>query len=665
MAWTTPVDYSTGQVITAAIWNDLIGAGGNIDETAPAKVTTAGDLIYGTAANAITRLGVGSAAQLLKVNAGATAPEWGAVAATEISAGAWKVFYSNATTTVELPLGAANTVLTSSGTSGVPTFAAAAGGGGSVQMTSSGSITAGTLVANSAANTVKAVTDTRSPMAQNTNALYTQGFQGSSYSSMMRWNGDTTTPTVLASWTGSAALGSGNWYVQAGTYASDTMTWGTTVEINAGVTHWYGSNGCFYDSTNNGWWTWAGTTSPNYEPYVNFNTVSGTSVTAGTPVQCDTGYSAYYYIQGGLTYDSDNSRGIFVYAPSSSLYILPFAISGTTLTKGTQTSTATASWKNPWGFWNTTYERLVIFGCKNDYKEYMFLSSWDSGTSTYIPATLNGSTTPIDTGTIDVSNPLYNMGAQAFDMGNDQYVFVNMNTTYNLIATTFTLDTVDTATIGPTSIFDGTTAVSANGTGVGTQIQLGSYGPWTGSYDTTSESLIIMARDRDDGKTLRSYTLKYNSSTGLWAQAGATLETTGDGAGGVIGGVYNGGAHCQVIDSSGNERFIWAAGSSTDAAGALIPQYFVNTASSGTTDARDVIGVSQDTVGTGVAVNVSVVGGLNETVSGLTSGKDYYIQGDGTLGLTADSTNYGKIGRSLATNKLLITGTGDNTVSNS
>mgnify|MGYP003670785150 CR=1 FL=1 len=95
MAWTTPVDYSTGQVITAAIWNNLIGSGGNIDETAPAKVTTAGDLVYGTGANAIARLGVGSANQVLKVNSGATAPEWSAVAASELTAGNDKVFYSN------------------------------------------------------------------------------------------------------------------------------------------------------------------------------------------------------------------------------------------------------------------------------------------------------------------------------------------------------------------------------------------------------------------------------------------------------------------------------------------------------------------------------------------------------------------------------------------
>ena len=44
-------------------------------------ITTAGDLIYGTAADTVARLGIGTAGQVLQVNSGATAPEWAAPAA--------------------------------------------------------------------------------------------------------------------------------------------------------------------------------------------------------------------------------------------------------------------------------------------------------------------------------------------------------------------------------------------------------------------------------------------------------------------------------------------------------------------------------------------------------------------------------------------------------
>lgn len=41
-------------------------------------IDAAGDLLYGSAADTLTRLPLGTAGQVLKVNSGATAPEWGA-----------------------------------------------------------------------------------------------------------------------------------------------------------------------------------------------------------------------------------------------------------------------------------------------------------------------------------------------------------------------------------------------------------------------------------------------------------------------------------------------------------------------------------------------------------------------------------------------------------
>jgi hypothetical protein len=54
-------------------------------------VTTAGDVIYGTGSAAVTRLGIGTAGQILRVNSGATAPEW----ATPASAGVNLLLNSN------------------------------------------------------------------------------------------------------------------------------------------------------------------------------------------------------------------------------------------------------------------------------------------------------------------------------------------------------------------------------------------------------------------------------------------------------------------------------------------------------------------------------------------------------------------------------------------
>jgi hypothetical protein len=60
-----------------------VNADGSIGWAAPASqnvMTTAGDTIYGGASGAATRLAVGTAGQVLTVNAGATAPSWTTVA---------------------------------------------------------------------------------------------------------------------------------------------------------------------------------------------------------------------------------------------------------------------------------------------------------------------------------------------------------------------------------------------------------------------------------------------------------------------------------------------------------------------------------------------------------------------------------------------------------
>ena len=53
----------------------------------------------------------------------------------------------------------------------------------------------------------------------------------------------------------------------------------------------------------------------------------------------------------------------------------------------------------------------------------------------------------------------------------------------------------------------------------------------------------------------------------------------------------------------------------------------------------------------------------DRSVSGLTAPNNYFVQGDGTLGVAADSPNYGLAGRALSATSILITGVGDTTVS--
>jgi hypothetical protein len=72
VAWTAPRTWVTGETVTAALLNTHLRD--NLLETGPAKVTTAGDLIYGSAANALARLAASTNGRILHLASGL--PAW-------------------------------------------------------------------------------------------------------------------------------------------------------------------------------------------------------------------------------------------------------------------------------------------------------------------------------------------------------------------------------------------------------------------------------------------------------------------------------------------------------------------------------------------------------------------------------------------------------------
>jgi hypothetical protein len=107
-----------------------IANGGTSQTTASAAfnalspMTTLGDIIYGGAVGAGTRLGIGTAGQVLTVNSGATAPQWSTlsgVAVTTFSAGTTGFTPSSATSGA---ITLAGTLITSNGGTGLTTYTA-------------------------------------------------------------------------------------------------------------------------------------------------------------------------------------------------------------------------------------------------------------------------------------------------------------------------------------------------------------------------------------------------------------------------------------------------------------------------------------------------------------------------------------------------------------
>ena len=82
-------------------------------------VTTAGDVIYGTGSSTVTRLGIGTAGQVLTVNAGATAPSWATassgLATPNPQTASYTVLTSDLDKMVEMNVATANNVTVGTG----------------------------------------------------------------------------------------------------------------------------------------------------------------------------------------------------------------------------------------------------------------------------------------------------------------------------------------------------------------------------------------------------------------------------------------------------------------------------------------------------------------------------------------------------------------------
>ena len=127
--WTTPDDTALVKDGAAAIRT----LGSSVDTTTKNlnPETTLGDIAYrSSTANVNTRLPLGTAGQVLKVNSGATAPEWATDAtgmSNPMTTTGDTIYSSSGSTPARLGIGSTGQVLTVAG--GVPSWATASSGG--------------------------------------------------------------------------------------------------------------------------------------------------------------------------------------------------------------------------------------------------------------------------------------------------------------------------------------------------------------------------------------------------------------------------------------------------------------------------------------------------------------------------------------------------------
>ena len=158
--WTTPDDTALVKDGAAAIRT----LGSSVDTTTKNlnPETTLGDIAYrSSTANVNTRLPLGTAGQVLKVNSGATAPEWATDASgmtNPMTTTGDTIYSSSGSTPARLGIGTTGQVLTVAG--GVPSWASPAGGGKVLQVVSATTTTATTIASTTFTDTTITATIT-------------------------------------------------------------------------------------------------------------------------------------------------------------------------------------------------------------------------------------------------------------------------------------------------------------------------------------------------------------------------------------------------------------------------------------------------------------------------------------------------------------------------
>tara|TARA_R110002051_G_scaffold85183_1_gene150411 strand:- start:1209 stop:2273 length:1065 start_codon:yes stop_codon:yes gene_type:complete len=351
---------------------------------------------------------------------------------------------------------------------------------------------------------------------------------------------------------------------------------------------------------------------------------------------------------------------VWMWAYNTVATIEKVTVSGTTVTVVNGIQSTGGVWHSLRGYWNATYDRLVVFGNDSSTSQFVMYREWDSGTNKYELQTVNGFSW--ETNTLNFKGGTNYGSLQTLDLGSDKYTLMAKDVNNKLNLTQWTVDSATTGSWGTTTIMDGTTAVTAYGTGGGSNIllQYTNGTSWGSTYDATTGHLVVSTSKFSSG--IFFWSLVYDSVTDLWAVAGSEITVTVDPSAAAM--QYGYGVMTTVRDSSGNERIIQGIADNLNSAGSVAVQnYLVYSAASGTTNANKVIGISTETVADTEAVTVTHIGGVNEDITGLTTGTDYYFTGAGVLTTTEQTPNYGKLGRALAANKLLITGISDTSVS--
>ena len=399
----------------------------------------------------------------------------------------------------------------------------------------------------------------------------------------------------------------------------------------------------------------------NNDGLVVVGTVSGTSISYGTPVTIESNV-----IEPNVVFDSDSNKVVLLYRRGGVGKAKVGTVSGTSISLGSEAQWAAQPLNYPQGATFDSNSNKVVIG-------YRDAGSGNYGTA--VVGTVSGTSISFGTATV-------------FESAGSSNISLSFDSTNNKIVITYT-DT-DNSNYGTGIV----------GTVSGTGISFGSATTFTSS---AVANYMANAYDPDQQKTIVAYANSGSSNVGE-ARVGTVSGTSisfGDAinfdtpasgnAASYVGIAYDpfndkivivnsnggfsvvtgtvsgnsitfgsdfiidtdtGGAHSIVVFDSSNNKLVVAH---NDSGNSYYGTAYVLTLGTASLSSENFVGFSEHSVADGAKILINTQGALDENQTGLTAGQTYFVQTDGTIALTADTPSV-TAGTAVTATKLLVKG---------
>ncbi len=386
-------------------------------------------------------------------------------------------------------------------------------------------------------------------------------------------------------------------------------------------------------------------------------TVSGTSISFGTPVTFESAVSSYI----SATYDSANEKIVIAYQTNATGSYLGTAVvgtvSGTSISFGTPVAFASGSASTITTTYDSVNSKVVI--------------SWYQGIGRAIVGTVSG--TSISFGTVvSLTSTSVNYISSTFDSVNGKVVITYQNDAPNYYGSA-KVGTVSGTSIsfGSEAVFSGTSVAqrtaatydSVNGKIVvayeddsnggfgtaavgavsGTGISFGT--PVVFSAGTNGIEQVSVVYDASSGKIVFVYTNDANSGFGTSIVGTVSGTSITFGTTSVFQSVHTR-YPAAVYDSASESTVISYQATGISSYGTSVVYQLAGST------AKDVVGITTAAITDTATGAVTLSGGISSGHTGLTINANYYITDAGALTTAAGSNT--RIGRALSTTELLL-----------